>query len=85
MLSVSVTPYRIAQELFRFTSDPRWRFYFADKLDNILYGMVPTFHNVSAESTSLTQDNKIFYKHTFTYRSMASKILDAAEKYSKSS
>jgi hypothetical protein len=39
--SVSCTPHRISEELQRIGLDPRYRFYLAERLDKVLYNMVP--------------------------------------------
>lgn len=46
--------------------------------------MVPPIGNVGDNTTSITHGNRNFVKHTYTFHSMATKILAAADIYGSS-
>lgn len=64
-------------------TDPKYRYYLAQKLGSTLYHMVP--RSLDTKETAITnKKDHTLIKHGYSYQTIAGKILKAAEAYNTS-
>lgn len=82
LYSTGATPHILHNKMKKHYADPRYRYYYAKRLKDIVFNMVPKVGGEKeVNGKELAIHTNVFTKHGFTENIIAEKILRAVEKY----
>ncbi|KAL4429224.1 hypothetical protein ABPG74_022104 [Tetrahymena malaccensis] len=83
LVSTAANPYKLSDEIFDLYSDPKLRYHFAERYQNVVHQMIP---QANSQDNIVTTDVATLHgvevqERAFTYETIAAKVLKAARAY----
>lgn len=75
LISTSANPNLLGEELYNMYKDPKYKFWCATKYASTVYQQVP----LAAGEDSIQHEGTTFTRHSFSYETIARKVLDSAK------